>query len=171
MLLTKLPCGKMGYANAHVKKIYVLDPQSLIQAREQLDEAQRAGATEERIDECERAVQAQLDIVAAQVQSDQEPEAEQVKEEELVAKKDEELAVMSATVNSLQNNYAKASNTCSDCNKKKVELACPACRTSGSKDRCTHCFECGKDDHRYRDCPVKATKQSNQKGSVPGDEH
>ena len=64
------------YANAHVKKIYELDPPTLIQKREQLAKA-RAGGTEEMIDECERMVQAELHAIAAQVQTDQEPEPEQ----------------------------------------------------------------------------------------------
>lgn len=84
------------YANAHVKKIYELDPPTLIQKREQLAKA-RAGGTEEMIDECERAVQAELDVIAAQVQPDQEPEPEQVKEEELAAK-DTQLARLASEV-------------------------------------------------------------------------
>lgn len=85
MLLTELPSGKSVYANAHVQKIYELDPPALIQARVQLAKA-LAGGTKARIDECERAVQTELDVIAAQVQPDQEPKPEQVKEEELVAK-------------------------------------------------------------------------------------
>ena len=37
----------------------------------------------------------------------------------------------------------------------KVEYGCENCKASGLKKRCTHCYTCGKDNHRFFECPDK----------------
>ena len=62
-------------------------------------------------------------------------------------------------------------NTNSSCickqRQKKVEWACDNCIASGTKKRCSHCFQCGADDHKAQDCPKKS---SNPTRSVPRDD-
>ena len=44
----------------------------------------------------------------------------------------------------------------------KKEYGCESCCVAGKGRSCTHCFYCGKGDHRYATCPEKKSLNSNR---------
>ena len=42
--------------------------------------------------------------------------------------------------------------------KQQRQYGCAACKRAGQGKTCSHCFVCGKDDHRVVDCPERVKK-------------
>ena len=45
---------------------------------------------------------------------------------------------------------------------KKKEFGCERCCLAGKGRTCTHCFHCGKQDHKYAACPKVKSSNSNR---------
>ena len=50
--------------------------------------------------------------------------------------------------------------------KPRIEYGCKDCKSKGTQKQCSHCFICGKADHRVETCPDN--KKLNSKGSRQG---
>ncbi len=69
--------------------------------------------------------------------------------------------------NSNQKNCDKTDVLACECAvPKRVIYGCQACKATGNGRNCTHCFKCGKGDHKAFQCPTRIPPSSNSQGSL-----
>ena len=100
-------------------------------------------------------------------------------QQKLLQKQIDELSNVMADVSELKTRFdSQPKNNCNpvipcECKppakKVTIEYRCKTCQTAQVR-WCPHCFHCGKDDHKARECPTR-TQSSNSQGSLPGDRH